>query len=431
MLSSLLALPLVVSLSSAPAGPSPLELSRSASPEPARSVTLKELLSRARRQGPEPRRAKARISLGAAAVAAARPILPANPQVYVGAGARNNRLGTRFEIQAQITQALEIAREPAMRRRWARAERRAKEREHQRAQWTAEVETRAAFHLAVLERRRAEMAAEVEAFSRKVRDDTARLVETGAESPLRLRLVEAELSQAEQARLRAEYEYRAACNRLARLAGWDPGEPIRPRGELPRPTVLPESVDARRVLDDHPTVKAARAQVQAAKARRTSARRDAFPNPQIGLYAARENPPGAAFPDHVALATVSIPLPLFRRNPGPRAEARAALEIARTEMTVAQRNLALDLERSIDAVNTDADRLRAYTDEIMPQFSENLRLVQRAFELGEIDLLEVFVARERFLELQHQALDVYRDYIESVRDLELAAGMPISELRGA
>ena len=57
---------------------------------------------------------------------------------------------------------------------------------------------------------------------------------------------------------------------------------------------------------------------------------------------------------------------------------------------------------------------------------ENLSLLQRAFELGEVELLEVFVARENFLRIQAEALDAYRAYFDSVFALESMVGAPIS-----
>ena len=45
----------------------------------------------------------------------------------------------------------------------------------------------------------------------------------------------------------------------------------------------------------------------------------------------------------------------------------------------------------------DASRIAAYGTEILPAFEGNLALLQRAFELGEVDLLQVLVARERLL----------------------------------
>lgn len=381
-----------------------------------RTVTLADVLAQARAHDAEAMRAESRVALGVAERAAAAPLLPSNPSIYLGVGGRANPLGMHLELQAQVSQPLEIAGERRMRRRAAAARHDALAQHHALAQWQAEVEARAAFQLALVERRRAEMAATVEAFSRSVVDTTEALVRAGEESPLRLRLARAELSQARQARHDAEQRYRAACSRLAERVGWPVDEDLQPQGELPTP--IDGSVDA----PEHPAVAAMEAEVAAAQAAVAAARRDAWPHPSVGVYVARERERGTPWASRVALATLSLPLPLWHRNQGARARAQARLRIASTERALVERQLARERRRAQDAVDTAVRRLAIYADEVLPRLSDNLVLVQRAFELGEIDLLEVLVARERFLRLQDEALDVYVDYIEATRDLALAAG---------
>ena len=86
--------------------------------------------------------------------------------------------------------------------------------------------------------------------------------------------------------------------------------------------------------------------------------------------------------------------------------------------------------RAIEAVNTAAERVRTYSNEVVPRFAENLDLLQRAFELGEVELIEVFVAREQFLRIQAEALDAYRAYYDSVYTLESMVGAPLSTVAG-
>lgn len=398
-------------------------------PVDVRTVTLAEVLERARIHGPAVVRAEARLELGQAQRAAASPLLPDNPSVYLGVGGRINPLGFNVELQAQVSQPLEIAGERRMRLDAAAAYQGALAQRHALVRWQAEVEARAAFHHALVERRRTETAALAEEFSRSVVNATEVLVSAGEESPLRLRLAQAELAQAQQTRQAAEQRYRAACSRLAELVGWPPDQALRPRGELPKPRSAARMTTAAHTggegpsnVHEHPAVVAVQAEVEAAEAELAAARRDAWPHPSVGVYLAREREPGTPVTSRVALATVSIPLPLWQRNQGDKARARARLRIASTERAVVARQLTRERVRAQDAFETAARRLETYAADVLPRLSENLVLLRRAFELGEIDLLEVFVARERFLRLQHEALDVYADYIEAERDLALASG---------
>ncbi|HEY6724373.1 MAG TPA: TolC family protein, partial [Polyangiaceae bacterium] len=65
--------------------------------------------------------------------------------------------------------------------------------------------------------------------------------------------------------------------------------------------------------------------------------------------------------------------------------------------------------------------------EILPTFEKNLELLQKAFELGEIDILQVLVAQERFLDAQQDALQAFADYYGSWAELEAAVGAELHE----
>src|SRR5690606_36658138 len=151
------------------------------------------------------------------------------------------------------------------------------EQQYTRFQWEAEVETRTAFHLALLAQRRVDSAVTTAHFLEQVVAITRALVETGEESPLRLRLAEAELAQAHAALNDAQYQYRAACNRLSLPSGVGVDELLEPYGESPLPKIdriqAPEGL-----LADHPLTRALQSQVRAAEAARQSARRDAWPH---------------------------------------------------------------------------------------------------------------------------------------------------------
>ena len=83
------------------------------------------------------------------------------------------------------------------------------------------------------------------------------------------------------------------------------------------------------------------------------------------------------------------------------------------------------LTRASTAVDVDADRIAAYGTEILPAFEGNLTLLRRAFELGEVDLLQVLVARERLLRIQQDALTAHQDYYRDVAALEAEVGKEI------
>lgn len=78
--------------------------------------------------------------------------------------------------------------------------------------------------------------------------------------------------------------------------------------------------------------------------------------------------------------------------------------------------------RAAAAVAAAAERIAVYGGKVIPTFERNLEMLQRAFEAGKIDALQVMVARGRFLEIQRQSLNAHEDYYRAVATLESVVG---------
>lgn len=376
--------------------------------------------------------ARARLELGDAAVAGAKPLLIDNPQLYIGAGVRMTPMGRNFELQSTLQQPFEFGGERGLRIKAGRRYRDLLDRELMQVQWEAYAHVHFAFNMALLARARASTAERTMAFSTRLLDVARRRARAGEISDLRVRVATGELAQARQAKLNADLEYRLACLHLTEMAGWPSGQVITPAGELTAPLRVRDGADLIAKLQaEHPAIKARGAAVDLGEARVKSAKRDALPEPWLGVYFGREQEPGAAYPSTVALALLTVPLPLWKRNQAARAQSRADLTVAEQELAALRYTLDIGVRRAVGAVNTAAERVRTYASEVVPRFEENLSLLERAFELGEVDILEVFVARENFLRIQNEALEAYRAYYEAVFSLESLLGSPLTAIAGA
>jgi cobalt-zinc-cadmium efflux system outer membrane protein len=395
------------------------------------ALPLDAIVRHARDNAMKVRVARARLELGDAAVAGAKPLLVDNPQLYIGAGARVTPLGTNFELQSTLQQPFEFGGERGLRIKAGRRYRDLLDRELMQVQWEAYAQVHFAFNMALLARARAITAERTLAFSDRLLDVARRRARAGEISDLRVRVATGELAQARQAKLNADLEYRLACLHLSEMAGWPSGQIITPAGELTAPLRVRDGADIIAKLQaEHPALKARGAAVDLGEARVKSANRDALPEPWLGIYFGREQEPGINFPSHIALAMLTVPLPLWKRNQANRAQSRADLTVAEQELEALRYALDIGVRRAVDAVNTAAERVRTYASEVVPRFEENLSLLERAFELGEVDILEVFVARENFLRIQNEALQAYHAYYDAVFSLESLLGSPLTAISG-
>ena len=398
----------------------------------AQVLPLDAIVKHAKDNAMRVRVARARLELGDAAVAGAKPLLPDNPQLYVGVGARWNNMGTNFELQSTLTQPIEIGGERGLRLKSGRRYRDYLDKELTQTQWEVYANVHYAYNMALLARERAVTAERTLAFSTRLLEVAQRRAQAGEISSLRVRIATGELAQARQAKLNADLEYRLACIHLSEMAGWPPGQVIAPAGELPAPIRASTASDLiARVQQEHPALRAREAAVSLGNARVSSAERDRLPEPQVGVYFGREYEPGAMVStgaSKIALFMFTLPLPFWKRNQANRAQSKAELTVAEQELEATRYGLALSAMRAVDALNTAAERVRTYSSEVVPRFQENLNLLQRAFELGEVDILEVFVARENFLRIQSEALDAYRSYFEAEYTLETILGSPLQAI---
>ncbi len=386
-------------------------------------VGLEELLRHAEEHATAVRVARARLGLGDAAMAGARPILPGNPVVYGNVGPRIREEGNGIDFQASISQPIEIAGERRRRRVAATRTQERVQAELDAVRWQTHWEIHAAFHNALVERDRLRAVLRLVAFQERLLEIAENRLRIGETGPLPVRIAEGETAQARVAAIAANQAYSAALLRLAELAGWPSDRPLDAAGEIETPREAPPLETIRELARrNQPTARVLAAALGEARAERRLADREAFPEPALGVQVGQEDEGGGTQPDRIVVGTLAFELPLFQRNQRARAEARAAVDIADAEAAAFGRRLELVLARSKSAVDAAARRSAIYGAEVLPAFERNLEMIQTAYELGEIDILEVSVARERFIRLQSDALAAYLEYFQAVASLESVVG---------
>jgi cobalt-zinc-cadmium efflux system outer membrane protein len=157
-------------------------------------------------------------------------LLVDNPQLYVGAGPRNQIAGTNFELQSTLNQPFEFGGERGLRIKAGRRYRDLLDRELAQIQWETYAQVHYAYNMGLLARARAQTAERTVAFAARLLDVASRRAQAGEISSLRVRVATGELAQARQNKLNADLEYRLACIHLSEMAGWPPPQLVAPAG---------------------------------------------------------------------------------------------------------------------------------------------------------------------------------------------------------
>lgn len=355
-------------------------------------------------------------------------LLPSNPKLSVALGPRIENHPTGVDVEASLMQQLEIAGERSARRGAAERLRERTEAELALVRWQLQCDIRDTFRRALVEHQRVALAQRVLEFQQDVLGMVERQIAAGEIGPLSLRLAQAEVAQARQVLVASQQGLTSLRLQLSQLTGWPSQTPPLPRGELSPPRVPPSPRTLLELARVHlPKLRALSAHVREAEARVTLADREAWPKPSIGVTYQRESNRAMEGIYNIVLGAISVPIPVFQRNQAARADAQAELEIARAHQLAAGELLAGQIAQAHSELSAAAQRCQAYGGEILPHFEENLRLLARSFELGEIDLLALATARERFLQIQADALGAQHDYWVALSALERRLGQTLPQ----
>lgn len=389
-------------------------------------VGLGALLAYADKRSPALVVARSTRSRAEASRAAASPLLPGNPELTVAAGRQLGPRGRGIDLDVTLMQPIEIAGQRGLRLDAADRQQELTDAEIEQIRWFVHCDVHEGFHRALVEQERVRLAERVVGFQEEVLRVVERQISSGEAAPLALRLAQAEVAQARQVLVAAQQTFRAARIRLAQLSGWPVATPPKPTGKVDAPEEPPPEARLLVVARERlPSLRAGVARVREAEARAAVADREAWPRPSLGAQYRRESGSTGDSTSDTLMGVVSLPIPSFDTNQGAKARARADATVAEAELEAARWLLDGQIAEARSAVSAAAQRARAYASEILPRFEENLTLLRRSFELGELDILALSTGRERFLRIQSDALGAQLDYFVALSELERVVGVDL------
>ncbi len=398
-----------------------------ASARAASSLTLDEAWRLAEAANPTLRTAQARLAAAEGEVADARSLLWNNPQLALERVRREVpqpglTADKQREWNAGLAQTFEIAGQPGYRREAASQELAALQAALQetRRQVRADIERRFVQVLALQLR----IATEAEAL--KLVDDAAAAVQkrvaAGEDSRLdgNLAAVEAERGRNQLAALRERLT--EARTELASALQMAPDSLPEVAGELmpAAPTYTLEQLLA--TARSRPQLRALELQEAAAASRLGLERAAVYPDITLGLTAGREGSNDAR--EKVVGLSLSLPLPLFRRNAAGIGRASTEYTQAQIERQVAGRDIPAQVRALWLNVDSLQARVKRLEEKVLASLDQNQRLSASAYRAGEIGLLQLIVVNRQVLDGRRDLVDARSELRLATIALEAAAGWP-------
>ena len=197
---------------------------------------------------------------------------------------------------------------------------------------------------------------------------------------------EIQLEQAKAENIRFQLELGTARQVLATLLG------RADLNETPLSGALAES-SVPALLDDkppqglalHPGMVAAQAGVDRARLEQRRTRREPYPDVKVSVAGGRIGETD----ESIIQVGFTLPLPVFDRSKGRQQEALANVAVAEAEMTVVEQQLQRDWANGARRYRAAVEQVAAYRDRILPKAGEALQLVQRGFEEGKFNFIDL------------------------------------------
>jgi cobalt-zinc-cadmium efflux system outer membrane protein len=370
-------------------------------------LTLEDALARAETTSPLLRRARAERKALAAREVGASHILPSNPVVAGGAGPRREGptpelRGLQYFLHAE--QMVEIGGQRGARREVVSKALRTAELREKTARAETRARIRAVYVGAQLAQAQIEAARQREELVTKLLDAVKARVAGGASSDVDLQLARLEKGSAARARVDAGLAAADAMARLRLLIGLPAAQPLTLTAGVAVPAVpsagLAVLIDrARTQRTELATLVASQDEIDAEI---TLLNREVIPSPTLFVDVQRDLP-GQIFVG----GGLALPLPLWRRNQGPLALARAERTRLDDERALMERDVALEVERAFQTEGAQREMVKLLDHEVLPAAEAATTLMTEGWRAGKFDLF-------RLLQTARDASEARRLYLETL-----------------
>ncbi len=279
-----------------------------------------------------------------------------------------------------------------------------------------------AYYDALAARRTVEVRAELARLAEQAVDITYRLKNVGQSDAPDLLQAQAESSVQQIALAESIHDERRVWRQLAAVVGDPDLGPHRLAGDFDNPPRLDPETTLASILESSPEVRTAELGVERAKAALARARVEPIPDINFigGMRVNFERPePGASIIGPAALAEITATVPIFDRNQGNIAAARAEINHAHNELARVKLELRDRFALVYASYETAMEAVENYRTAIIPEAREAYRLYFHRFQQMAAAYPQVLIAQRTMSQAEES-------YVVSLR----AAWEAVVQLRG-
>jgi len=252
---------------------------------------------------------------------------------------------------------------------------------------------------------------------RKVHDVVVKRVKTGDTSPLDLAKSQVELAMAEVETEQTRKELEAAQYVLA--SSWGAKFPHFSKISAQyQPVQIYTEQELKEALKQSPAWHLMEAQLAKANAALNLAVAESTPDLELEGGIQHFNDTN----DHAFFMGISIPLPLFNRNQGGIAEAKALSRKVHYESEAGSLILYTELQKAWQSLASSKNTVKSLESQVLPIAQNTYKAANKAYKAGELDILSLLDAQRTWVETRRTHLNLLQELESNRIEIERLMG---------
>jgi cobalt-zinc-cadmium efflux system outer membrane protein len=331
--------------------------------------------------------------------------------------------GSAREWGIGIAQPIEIGGQQARRREAASASLEALRAEIEDARRQARADASLRFHAVLAAQRRVQLEQRSVALFDSTAQAVAKRRSAGEDTRLDANVALIEAERARNALAVSQEDLQDAKGELATALQLPPSAVPDVIGELGVPSGAPLPYGLDQLLasaQSLPKQRALAAREDAARARVGVERASRYPDVTVGLNVGREGPSDGR--ERVTTLTLSVPLPLFKRNDAAIGQALSDATQAEIERTAATRDSQAQVRRLWSRLDSQRERVARLQRAMLAASADNQQLAAKSRQAGQIGLLDQLLVNRQALDAERDLNDALAEFHITRIELENAAG---------
>ena len=377
-----------------------------------RTMTLADVLTRAREQAPEIVSARLAVEEARGRLLGASIRLQSNPQIDAAVGNRSGPDMRFTDFELGLGQSFEPGARRSARMASANAAIALGAATVDEVTRTVLRSAAAAYYRALHANDRIRLLNAAFQLASSVYTTADRRFKAGDIAVLDVNIAKVSLARVRAEREEAEASKALALGELGQLLRLEVD--VNVDGTLTRPADA-DLTTALQNASQRPTLRTLEAGIQEAEAEVLLGQSFSKPEYGLGVRYSREER------DHIVLGGMTLTLPMFSKGQEQRAVGSARAARLRAELDAARTRVQVEVRTAFDAFNRRVAALRVLEEDAIPGLDENEQLTTRSFEVGQLGLPELLLIRREILDTRFQYLDALLEAALARVDLDASA----------